>query len=187
MEVVAVATRQYGAQLLGVCSLVFFFAVIHPVSAASTGTTPVHDQAAVQARVTEVFTDTPAMIAVAKCESDFRQFTDTGNVFRGGYNNQMIGAFQFYESVHAATAHTLGYDLYTLDGNIAYAKHLYDTQGITPWNSSKTCWEAALAKNSATNTTVTDTKRKRLLQQITLLQQLVALLQKQLALQSAIR
>ncbi|MCA9367268.1 hypothetical protein KC887_03325 [Candidatus Kaiserbacteria bacterium] len=177
METVVAINQRHGALLLRLCCLVFFFAMTHPVSAASTTTVPVHDQAAVRTSIENVFSDTPAMVAVAKCESNFRQFTDAGNVFRGGYNNQMIGVFQFYKSVHSTAALALGFDIAALDGNIGYAKHVYDTQGITPWNASKTCWEAELAKNSAPNVD-TNATRERLLKQIALLQQLIALLQK---------
>ena len=38
----------------------------------------------VEATVREYFADIPVMIEIARCESKFRQFADSGNVLRGG-------------------------------------------------------------------------------------------------------
>lgn len=100
-------------------------------STVSTTTT----QAATEARVREYFADIPAMIEIARCESNFRQFTDSGAVMRGGGSGQFIGIFQFMESVHSSVALALGYDLATVEGNLAYARHLYERQGTKPWSS----------------------------------------------------
>lgn len=109
----------------------------------------VHDRAAVMKAVQKEFADVPAMVEIARCESKFRQFTDSGNVFYGGYGHQMIGVYQVYGSVHQGIATTLGYDLESLEGNIGYARYLFETQGLTPWNSSRACWEATLDSNVA--------------------------------------
>ena len=88
-----------------------------------------------EAQVREYFADIPVMIEIARCESNFRQFTDSGSVLRGGGSGQFIGIFQFAESIHSGTALALGYDLATVEGNLAYARHLYTQQGTSPWSS----------------------------------------------------
>ena len=110
----------------------------HAASKTASSTSVTHeDQVTVEKRVREYFADVPAMIEIARCESKFRQYTDSGNVFRGGASSDMIGVFQFYETIHAGNAKTRGYKLETLDGNLAYARSVYQSQGTTPWNSSR--------------------------------------------------
>ncbi len=99
--------------------------------------------------VREVFKDTPILAEVARCESEFRQFGTDGKIIRGEVNKHDIGVMQINEGYHKEQAEKLGYDLYTLDGNIAYAKALYADQGTQPWKASKPCWgkaEVELAK-----------------------------------------
>ena len=95
----------------------------------------VHDQAAVEKRVREYFADAPAMIQIARCESGFRQYTDSGKPFRGGAGGGMVGVFQLYEKLHTAGAHALGFDITTLEGNLGYTRHMYKQEGTTPWAS----------------------------------------------------
>lgn len=87
----------------------------------------------IEKKVKVAFADAPVMIHVAKCESGFRQFYDSGNVFRG--SSKYIGIFQIDENLHRNPASAIGYDIYTVDGNIGYARHLYTTQGATPWRN----------------------------------------------------
>ncbi len=94
----------------------------------------------VTAIVENYFKDIPEMIEIARCESNLRQFTDTGNVLRGA-GGDTVGLFQFHEVAHSSLAKRLGYDLATLKGNLDYAKHVYDTEGTTPWRFSAYCWE----------------------------------------------
>ncbi len=122
---------------------------------------------AIETKVRAYFTDAPIMIEIAKCESNFRQFTDAGNVFYGGVGSGMIGIFQFYEALHKTAAATLGYDLATVEGNLGYAKHLYKEQGTTPWQS---CVPAVPVLDANTQ------KRIEIMKQIIgLLQQLLAM------------
>lgn len=86
------------------------------------------------------FADTPVMIEIARCESKFRQFTDSGNPLYGGYQGKMVGVFQVYEDIHADFAKGMGMDIRTLGGNMAYAKYLYEREGTQPWMSSFPCW-----------------------------------------------
>ncbi|MFN3692910.1 MAG: hypothetical protein ACK4SL_02275 [Candidatus Paceibacteria bacterium] len=136
--------------------------------ASTTASTTKLTPAETEAKVRAAFADVPVMIEIAKCESKFRQFTDAGNVFYGGAGGGMVGIFQFYESIHKPMATALGYDLTTVDGNIAYAKHLYQQQGVTPWQSCVPATVPVLDAN-------TQLRIKMMMQLIDLLQQLLAL------------
>jgi hypothetical protein len=106
----------------------------------------------VETKVREYFADTPVMIEIARCESKFRQYADSGNPFYGGMGGLMVGVFQVYTDVHSSFALSIGHDITTLEGNLGYAKHLYLTEGTKPWVSSFPCWGAASSAES--NTTV---------------------------------
>ena len=99
--------------------------------------------------VEEYFSDTPIMIDIAKCESEFVQFEQDGSVKRGHMNNLDVGVMQINEKYHLDVSKKLGLDIYTTEGNLAYAKYLYKTQGTKPWKYSASCWnknrEVALA------------------------------------------
>ena len=141
-------------------------------STASSSVGIVHDSAAVEKRVREYFADVPVMIDIARCESNFRQFTDGGAVFKGGNGGEMIGVFQLYGIYHIASALALGFDITTLDGNLAYARHLYENSGITPWSS---CEPAATTVDARTQL------------RIELMKKLISLLQQLLAMELAAR
>jgi hypothetical protein len=56
---------------------------------------------------------------------------------------------QINEKYHAEKAVELGINIYTLEGNVEFAKYLYDTFGSKPWKSSSKCWGGAiLAQNN---------------------------------------
>lgn len=101
----------------------------------------------VETHVRNVFVDAPIMVEVARCESRFRQFDDQATstqpepvVLMGGYKKRMVGIFQIYDDIHRVAARTLGWNIDTIDGNIGYARYMYDKQGTTPWLSSSGCW-----------------------------------------------
>ena len=87
------------------------------------------------------FRDIPVMTGIAECESQFRQFNKSGDILRGEVNYRDVGVMQINEYYHQDTASSLGYNLYTLDGNLAYARYLYKKEGSVPWQSSAPCWE----------------------------------------------
>ncbi len=93
--------------------------------------------------IAEHFKDTPVLKKIAFCESQNRQFSDeTGKVvLRGKVNPQDVGVMQINEKYHLEAAKKLGLDIYTLEGNIDYSKHLYETQGVKPWVYSSSCWD----------------------------------------------
>lgn len=111
-------------------------AITHAATSQVASTTAeLKDPIAIEKRVREYFADIPVMIEIARCESKFRQYTDAGNVLRGGGSGGMIGIFQFYELIHKTAALALGYDIETVEGNIAYAKYVYTQEGTRPWVS----------------------------------------------------
>lgn len=135
--------------------------------------TPVQERVVVEKRVREYFADVPAMIAIARCESNFRQYTDSGLLFRGGMGGVMVGVFQFNEALHATRALNKGFDIQTLEGNLGYARLLYTESGTTPW---RTCAPASVS--------LTDAQVKL---KIELLTKLVGLLEELLKLKLAER
>ena len=99
------------------------------------------------AYVREYFEDEPIMADIAWCESRFRHVGPDGEIFRGKVNDQDIGVMQINTRYHQARAEGMGIDIYSLEGNLEYAKFLYEKQGTKPWNSSKPCWgKYAVAK-----------------------------------------
>ena len=94
----------------------------------------------VEAKVRSEFWDAPIMVRIAYCESRVRQFNPDGTVHRGRINPKDAGVFQINEPWHLASANRLGMDIYTLDGNIAYARHLYERNGTRDWKWSRRCW-----------------------------------------------
>ena len=59
-----------------------------------------YGQTASETTVRDYFSDIPVMIEIARCESNFRQFTENGDVVRGGSGGGMVGMFQFFEACH---------------------------------------------------------------------------------------
>ena len=81
------------------------------------------------------------MVKIASCESHFRQFDKNGEVLRGEQNPLDRGIFQINEYYHLENSKQLGYDIYTIKGNIGYARYLYDKNGTRDWGWSKFCWK----------------------------------------------
>ena len=100
----------------------------------------------VEAKVREYFKDVPIMVRVAYCESRFIH-TDpaTGEVMRGWINPSDVGVMQINEYYHKATAEQLGFNLHTIEDNLAYARNLYEREGTQPWSASRPCWQGSLA------------------------------------------
>lgn len=107
--------------------------------------------------VRSYFADTPVLGEIAKCESEFMQFNKDGSVHRGIVNSKDVGVMQINEHYHLETAKDLGYNIYTLQGNMDYAKYLYDQEGVAPWSASAPCWKKSakvLEANAHTLTTL---------------------------------
>lgn len=97
---------------------------------------------AVEMRVYAYFADIPEMIYVAQCESTFRHYGADGNVLRGNVVSADVGVMQINEYYHLDRSRSLGYDVHTLEGNLGYARFLYEEQGLQPWSASKPCWSS---------------------------------------------
>lgn len=93
-------------------------------------TTP--PNAEVEAKVREYFADIPVMIDVAKCETNFRQFKADDSTLHDA-TGTYVGVYQIDEKLHFMNAWGLNMNLYTLEGNMAYARHLYNSKGSAPW------------------------------------------------------
>ena len=107
---------------------------------ATTSQVAMIDRAAVEEYIKTEYADTPILIAIAQCESSFRQFNPDGTVVRGKVNSHDVGVMQINETYWLGKSKSLGDDIYTIEGNAAYAKYLYDNQGTDPWSSSSKCW-----------------------------------------------
>lgn len=101
---------------------------------------PITDSKIVKKYVENYFSDIPLLARVAECESHNRQYTKSGQVIRGEVNSLDVGVMQINEKYHLEQAKKLGYDIYTMEGNTAYARYLYEKQGAQPWISSSPCW-----------------------------------------------
>ena len=91
----------------------------------------------------------PTLLPVCSCESSYegnatsipQQFEQDGITVRTGrINSDDIGMCQINTYYHLEDSQKMGIDIYTAEGNVEYANHLYDTQGVTPWNWSSHCW-----------------------------------------------
>lgn len=88
----------------------------------------------------------PKLKPVCGCESNYsplkepRQFNDDGSVVLGKINPLDTGMCQINQKYHLATATKMGLDIFTEQGNIKYSNWLFENEGYTPWNWSKSCW-----------------------------------------------
>ncbi len=87
------------------------------------------------------------LVEIGRCESHNRQFNDDGSVLRGRVNPLDVGKYQINEKYHLEQSQKMGIDIYTEEGNEAYAVWLYKNQGTEPWLASKPCWEKSLVTN----------------------------------------
>ena len=112
----------------------------HTEQATSTDESRFMDSKAVEAYVRSQSADQPILVDIARCESTFRQFDPTGNILRGVVNKGDVGVMQINEKYHADEAVRLGYNIYTVEGNVAFGRYLYNKYGSDPWSSSAPCW-----------------------------------------------
>ena len=121
-----------------------------PASIASTQQ-PMPQAQTVKEYVESYYADEPVLADIAACESHMRQFDKDGNVLKNP-NSSAVGIMQIMSSIHSAKADKLGIDITTIQGNLAYARYLYEEQGTTPWNASKSCWgQSKTSKDLAIN------------------------------------
>ncbi len=97
--------------------------------------------------VRQFFKDDPVLIEIAYCESRFRQLDNDGNAIKSNKGSSATGVMQIMASIHEDEAEKLGFDINTLEGNVGFAKYLYDKYGTKPWEAdkhSKNCWQPRL-------------------------------------------
>src|SRR3569832_2633295 len=83
----------------------------------------------VEEYVRDYFADVPVLAEIASCESHFTPFDKNGKVVKNA-NSSAVGVFQIMSSIHATFAdEKLGLDIYSLQGNAAYARNIFDRQG----------------------------------------------------------
>ena len=116
------------------------------------------DSAEVEEVVRSYFADTPILAEVSRCESHFTQFNEDGSIHQGVANPSDIGVMQINRRFHLKESKKLGIDIFTLEGNLAYAKHLYEEQGVAPWSASSRCWKKVTKLLEAQAMSKTDTK-----------------------------
>ena len=104
----------------------------------STAKVSVND--GVEAKVKTYFKNSPILIKIAECESHFRHYGKNGLVLTGVVNSDDVGVMQINKRFHLEDSKKLGHDITTLDGNLAYAKALYEKDGSRPWVHSSACW-----------------------------------------------
>lgn len=100
---------------------------------------PITDSKNVERFINDYFADIPIMAKIAKCESRYRQYKN-GEVLQGEQNSLDRGVMQINLYYHEKTAAELELDLHDIDDNVAYARYLYEKQGVKPWMSSSPCW-----------------------------------------------
>jgi hypothetical protein len=98
--------------------------------------------------VRSYFQDIPVMIQIARCESTFRHTLADGSVLKGVVDPADTGVMQINKRYHEKTAIAMRLDLEDIYHNMAYARHLYETQGTQPWSASAPCWNKSLAMNN---------------------------------------
>ena len=95
----------------------------------------------VEGIVRSYFKDIPILAEVARCESTFTHIDpETGTVKRGHMNSSDLGVMQINEYYHGERAARLGYEITKLEDNLAYARYLYEKEGVQPWSASQHCW-----------------------------------------------
>lgn len=114
-----------------------------------------HNTDSVTAAVASYFANVPLMAAIAHCESGDRQY-DSNGLPLFNPTDTVVGVFQ--ESVaHMPAALSMGWDITTLPGNLAYANYLYQQDGIDPWLDSYGCWGSTTAAQTQAVTSTVST------------------------------
>jgi hypothetical protein len=122
---------------------------VQPNTTTKSAATVTTDRKAIEKYLNEHYSDTPILIEIARCESTFTHYDKNGVLIRGKVNKADVGVMQINEKYHLETAKKLGYDIHTVEGNVAYAKYLYKEFGASPWSASSPCWGKTITANAA--------------------------------------
>lgn len=92
--------------------------------------------------IADPFEGYPLLKKICECESGLTHYINEEKqvVLRGRVNRYDIGICQINEQYHRESIARTGYNIYTPEGNIRFAKLLYNKQGSKPWVWSKGCW-----------------------------------------------
>jgi hypothetical protein len=104
---------------------------------------PLIDPAEIGQVVRAYYKDVPILAEVARCESHFKHYTPDG-VLMNKQGSSATGVMQLMAIYHEETAESLGWSIRDLEGNLAYARWLYDREGLQPWEASRYCWGSDL-------------------------------------------
>jgi len=135
-----VKTQQKGGRTLaGVCGAIlmfshqaFAFSLPDRFSFVTIAEAPVRP---------DPFEGAPLLKRICGCESNLSHYEEDGiTVLRGKINRYDVGICQINEYYHQDRIENLGLDIYTLEGNIAFARDLFRREGTDPWVWSKKCW-----------------------------------------------
>lgn len=80
--------------------------------------------------------------AIAHCESGIQQ-SKNGVIVRNPITPD-VGTFQINVEYHGDMAKKMGLNIYTIEGNVKYAKYLFDKNGTRDWNASRHCWSKSI-------------------------------------------
>lgn len=97
--------------------------------------------------IRDIFGTEEPFVSIASCESGLRQFKPDGTVLHGLVHPADTGIMMVNMVYWADEAKKRKLDVDTLEGNIAMAKVIYDSQGLGAWNPSRTCWQPLAQKN----------------------------------------
>ena len=81
-------------------------------------------------------------LAIAQCESGIKQKIN-GVIVRNPVTPD-VGTFQINIDYHLDNAISQGMNVYTTEGNVLYAKYLFDKNGTRDWSASSKCWKKLL-------------------------------------------
>lgn len=83
--------------------------------------------------------NTKTMTAIAKCESGLVHKVK-GKLLPNKDGGTASGSFQVLMRIHKSEMIKMGLNPLNDDDYMTYVKHLYQTQGLSPWAESKKCW-----------------------------------------------
>lgn len=92
-------------------------------------------------KINLVFADAPYMIYVANCESSGLVHRENGQLIKNKTGTSAEGVFQVLMRLHAPQMRKMGLNPNRTDHYLSYVRHLYDVYGLSPWASSRHCWE----------------------------------------------
>lgn len=79
-----------------------------------------------------MFHDAPEMLFVLDCESSLTHYKEDGTVLRGRVTPD-VGVSQISLEYNGKQAEALGYDVEDIYDNFAFARVIFEEQGINAW------------------------------------------------------